>query len=393
MESKIYEDYCTGCGLCQSFLNAELVKDEHGFENIKIGKDENLLKFCKETCPANGIHLLKEDSSTWGHYVSVYDAFACNDKIRFNSSSGGVTTAVAIFLLNKGYVDGVIQVGLDENDPFNTKIYCNQSAESVEKCCGSRYITSKPLNNIISYLETGNKYAFVGRPCDVVTLNNFLENNQQYKNSIYCTLTFFCAGAPSRRASEKLSKHLNVNAENCKQIRYRGNGWPGEATVTNKEGKSFSMPYIESWDRILGRDVRKICKFCTDGIGEMADISSGDLWYLSEDLKPIFDEKPGRNVTFARTSLGEKILKEAREEGYIDLSDYSKKINELDYIQPYHAIRRKTMYAKIAAMKTMGKVVPNYPNSVLKNYSKPRTFKQNFRTYLGTIHRILKGKI
>ena len=90
-----------------------------------------------------------------------------------------------------------------------------------------------------------------------------------------------------------------------KSLRYRGDGWPGYATATQYDGKVFKMDYNTSWGQILGRDIMKMCRFCLDGIGEMADISCCDAWYLTNDNKPDFSEADGRNAVFCRSKLGD----------------------------------------------------------------------------------------
>lgn len=387
----VYEEYCTGCGLCGSVLGASF-EERDGFSSVVIGADKELHAFCTGHCPAAGLHT-KDCTSPWGDYIEVYRAWATEETVRFRGASGGVTTAVALYLLESGKVDGVIQVGADPEDPFATKVYCNTDRAGVLACTASRYMTSSPLSTLMDYLGKGKTYAFVGRPCDVVVLNNFLATHPEYRPDIYCTLTFFCAGAPSQRASVELARRLGVRKEDCVNIRYRGEGWPGKATVTDTDGTSHTMEYIDSWNRVLGRDVRKMCKFCADGVGEAADISSGDLWYLDQNKKPLFEERAGENVTFARTQKGYEILADAKEKGYLTLLSYDALGTDMPYIQPYHATRKALLGAKVLAMKTAGKNAPRYPRSFLKRCAKALPVKVRMRTYLGTMKRILKKKL
>lgn len=397
MDKKIYSEYCTGCGLCVSYFGDNLIDGTDGFSCVDLQKNPDILQFCKDTCVANGNHIIKQEKSTWGAYKAVYEGYAINSDVRYASASGGVTTAVAMFLIDQKYVDGVIQIGADENDPYIPKVYFSKTSQEVYRRSASRYITSSPLSRLIQILdeldEADGKIAFIGRPCDVIVLNNFLKWNPKYENKVYCKLSFFCAGVPSVQASKRLVNVLGVESDQVKSIRYRGNGWPGKATVVNKEGKEFCMDYINSWNNILGRDIRKMCKFCSDGVGEFADISNGDLWKLNDELIPQFDESAGVNVTFARTSLGLEVLALAEKNGYISLIDYQSKIGQLEHVQPNHAIRKKMLWAKMVAMRIMLKAAPHYKLSILKEFSSDVPKLRNIRTILGTIKRIVAGKI
>ena len=387
---KSLRKYCTGCGLCTSLTGIPLTETGTGFVRVADLKDETINHICETICPASGKHIKYLSTSPWGEYNGKYAAFAKDEVIRFKAASGGVTTAIASFLIDKGFVDGVIQVGKSE-DPFATCVYCNTTKEEVINCSGSRYIVASPLSTIFQVIEKGGKYAFIGRPCDVLALRQYMHINPSVENSIYIMLSFFCAGSPSITASKKLVSRLNVSEKECKEIRYRGEGWPGKTTVTDKNGHKTSMEYSDSWNNILGRDVMPICKFCADGVGEFADISSGDLWYLSDEKTPSFNEQPGRNITFTRTKIGYDVMQMAVIDGYISISDY--KDDDLAYVQPYHANRKRLLLPKILAMKTMMQICPDYKIHDLIRLTKGIKFTKMTKTFLGTIKRILKTTI
>jgi coenzyme F420 hydrogenase subunit beta len=63
---------------------------------------------------------------------------------------------------------------------------------------------------------------------------------------------------------------------------------------------------------------RDRCLMCIDWSAELADISLGDYWG-PEQIKRI--EISEANSLLARTPKGEALLKEAKEAGYIELSD------------------------------------------------------------------------
>ena len=385
------KEYCTGCGLCNSIFNTKFIIDGDGFPKPDI-KSQEMLAFCEKVCPVNGNHLLKQTTDNWGSYVNVYEGYSLDETIRYKAASGGITTAIAVFLLETGKVDGIIQIG-EGDTQFQTKVYCSRTREEIILHSASRYITSSPLSDFLNIISAGGRYAFIGRPCDAIVLRNFLELMPQYKENIFCILSFFCAGTPSETASRKLSLELGIEPSTVKHIQYRGNGWPGKATVESIDGKKKTMEYIDSWNKILGRDILKICKFCTDGVGEAADISSGDLWYLNDRKQPVFDEQAGRNVVFSRSNKGDKLIMEAIQHGYIRVTSYETQISELDYVQPNHAVRKKLLYAKYLAMKIMRRSSPEYDVKMLKKFAKERSVKENIRTFMGAVKRILEGKL
>ena len=115
-------------------------------------------------------------------------------------------------------------------------------------------------------------------------------------------------GTPSLKANKKLLKFLNPYNNKIKELSYRGNGWPGNASILLENGKYNYTSYENSWGNYLGRDLQDICRFCWEGTGEAADISCGDGWYI-ENNKPVFAENEGRNVILARTLKRKAIIR------------------------------------------------------------------------------------
>lgn len=390
---KLYKEYCTGCGLCHSLYGVKFQMSESGFLEPEIVSDECESKL-KNICPCYGKQCgIMHSSDVWGREEGLYTAYSSDEYVRYSASSGGVLTQLCIFLLKEKLVDGILHVGKDENNPIGCKLYCSTTAEQVIKNCGSRYISSAPLYNIKEYIEETKKYAFIGKPCDIAAVRNWMRINSEIGGNIKYLLSFFCAGAPSEIANIRLLNKMGCNLDECVQLTYRGNGWPGYATAIDVAGKKHEIPYKEAWGQTLGRDIRKICRFCIDGLGEMADISCGDAWYLDADKKPSFDENKGRNVVFCRTKLGADIFLSAVKAGYIKLDDYSTIREDLKYLQYHQFFKKSTMYSSIMALQICGRQYPRYDKKKMNAYSAGVDKKLMLKKFLGTVKRIMQGKI
>lgn len=278
---RYFKKYCTGCGLCSSQCNT-VFKNENGFLTPDLHSDA--LDFCSKYCMSSYVPDQKDWSkSIWGNYESIYYGYSNDSDIRYLASSGGVITSICLYLLSNNIVDGILHTGCDESFPWRTKTFCSTTSEEVIARAGSRYAQSSPLKDIFNLIEHGKSYAYVGKPCDVYSLKAFCKNHKEFSGSITVTISFFCAGVPSETANLKLLTALSCKPDECAALSYRGMGWPGNAEVTTKTGISTSMDYQSSWGRILGRDIRTICRFCMNGTGECADISCGDAWYLKDN--------------------------------------------------------------------------------------------------------------
>ena len=389
MKDRRIIEYCTGCGLCESEEKAVLCKNHKGFVFPKNGDE----KWLESICPALANQESDMDSSkVWGREKRVYLGWSKDSVLRRKASSGGILTELASFLLDEKKVDCVIHTCASKESPTKTEICYSYNREELIKRCGSRYAISHPLAQI-NTIDHQKKYAFIGKPCDIVALKNYMKIKPELKTIIPYTFSFFCMGLPSETAQEKLLSELGCNPSDCKELLYRGNGWPGFTTAIDKNGKEYMMDYDTAWGQILGRDLMSSCRFCIDGIGEMADVACGDSWYLTAQGKPDFSEHDGRNVIFARTENGLELILNAIKSQRIEAEEYIDYENSLMKIQKSQYDRRVSMRARIAAMRVMGKPCPAYSHKMLRKYSSHLSMKKQLRICLGTCKRIIKGRI
>lgn len=387
---EFYKKYCTGCGLCHSVSNIEF-NYLNGFYWPNLTSEN--LEFCESYCPSSGKYSAMLSGDIFGKFENVYSGWSNRKDIRFKASSGGIITEICCYLLDNNIVDYVIQTGVDDNAPYKTKTYISNNSKDVERLCGSRYSESQPLKKILQMIDTNKKYAFVGKPCDIQALYMFMEQNEHLKSSILYLLSFFCAGQPSYNAQKKLLNKLGCSEiSQCKQLEYRGHGWPGFAKVTKKDGTTSAISYEESWGSILGRDIRPSCRLCLDGIGELSDISCGDYWYLNNNKKPSFEEGKGRNVIFARSKKGNELIKSMAKDGIVNIDEIGS-INDFKIIQEYQYIRKTTMYDVLRAIKLFGKNIPDYDTNILKIYKKQIDKKTRLKRFVGTLRRCYQKRI
>lgn len=392
---QVCTDFCTGCGLCHSVAGVPFTTNEKGFKTPTLSEKE--IPLLKKVCPAAGNALNNySDGSIWGVVRKAYLGYASDEDIRFKASSGGVITALCLYLIDKKIVDGVIQTKKHSEDPRLTETIVSTNRADVLTCCGSRYTTSSPLMTIKQLVEPGKSYAFVGKPCDISALRMYQKSSSdEWIKQIKYMITFYCAGQPSINANNKLLAELGCkDIKDCEDLRYRGYGWPGKAVAKLKGGSENTMDYESSWMKILGRDTRRICRFCTDGTGEYSDVSCGDAWFLDAANHPDFTERSGRNIIFARTEEGISLINAAINDGYVCAEDFDmKRSNEIKLFQPYHYTRKASLSTLKIAMKLCGRDFPFYDMSKLNKFAKGFPLKGKIYRFLGTLQRIKQGKI
>ena len=379
---------CNGCGLCEAVCpDVRMRLQDDGFFRPEASATSNGdITTIRKVCPGlNVVSPRNGNHSIWGDVVRVCNAWAADTDIRHSSSSGGVTTALAIYLLESGKVDAVLHVGTDDNGDYRSNHLCiSHTREHVLKRNASRYAPALVFNHIKQILDSDNStYAFIGKPCDIAGMQNMVNAFPQYKNRIGYYLAIFCAGIPSFRATEQAINTLEHDAP-VKTVRYRGDGWPGYFTVTYTDGTSRRMTYNDSWGKILGKSLAFRCKVCPDSIGLLTDIASGDAWNTRNGY-PDFTEGEGRNFCFVRTNRGEQLLRDAVTAGYI--TEEQLDINEVEQMQRYQHTRRKEVGWRIAAAWFMSGFKVNFQGTGWQRNALRINPLRGFRILMGSAKR------
>lgn len=393
-EDIVKNGLCLGCGLCEAVSKGKIkmILADNGFykpSGIETGKWDDVIN---KVCP--GINVLNKNRakhfSIWGNVLQVSNAWATDTELRRISSSGGVTSSLAIYLLETHQVDGVLHVGVQEGSHLYNKLYVSRNREDIMRLCGSRYAPANVFSDITNVLDSFGRdtFAFIGKPCDIAALKNFMAVYPQYEGRIKFFLAIFCAGMPSYNATERAIDTFKKNATPL-TLRYRGDGWPGYFTVTYSDGSFCRMTYNESWGKILGREVGFRCKICADGIGLLADIASGDAWN-TKDGYPDFTEADGRNFCFIRTTSGLRLFEEAEKAGYIVTEKLN--VSEVKDMQRPQYMRRQIAGWRIAVVQILTHGMLNFQGIGFYRLALKANWWHGFKNACGTAKRLFQLK-
>ncbi|GAB3100485.1 Coenzyme F420 hydrogenase/dehydrogenase, beta subunit C-terminal domain [Cupriavidus yeoncheonensis] len=368
--------------------------DSAGFlrPQIRYPVSRELDAYVREVCPGVSLDLQNSGNDIhpeWGPITSVHIGWSTDPEVRYRGSSGGGISALLIFLLESGQADFVAHIGVSNDDPFQNVRRISRSRADVLEGAGSRYAPAAPMEAVDSLFSTGERFAFVGKPCDVAAMHAYLRQYPEKAPQVVALLSFICAGVPSMRATLKVLETMGTSPEETVRFSYRGNGWPGLATARTRNGSEFTMDYSASWGNILGRDLQLRCKVCPDGTGEFADIVCGDAWY-GEDGYPQFDEQEGRSLVISRTATGERLLREAALAAALCIEPCN--VREIARMQPYQQSRKRVSLGRLAAVALRFGFIPKFKGLRLWRASRRGGFMPLLRNFVGTYRRLIPGK-
>ncbi len=396
-KSKIHKIYqnnlCIGCGLCESIVgteNIEMSLNSKGFFYPKvkhvIEEGENIIQ---SVCP--GLNIVNDikfekNESIWGKVLESYSGYSNDEVVRKKGSSGGVASAIAIYLIETKQVDCVLQVGGDKDDYTRNTLKYSRNRNDVINAASSRYAPALVFDKIGKILtSTSETFCFIGKPCDISALKNYVHVYPEFKNRFKVYISIMCAGIPSFEGTQEVLNNFNHQPP-VKNVVYRGNGWPGNFSFNDNSGEEFQMSYNESWGNNLNRYLNFRCKICPDGIGLQADIVVGDAWETNDGY-PDFTERDGQSIILARTEEGSNILKNMKDEK--QLSTQKLDLDIIAKMQPYQYYRRTRVASRIFAVHLLKSVRLNFKNTRIYLNLLHSSIISILREFLGTVRRLL----
>ena len=311
MHNRLFTEQCCGCNACYNICPVGAISMEENSEGflfpvINQEKCVNCGK-CERVCPAINKKEVKERD-----IKTVYAAMA-NDEIRYNSSSGGIFTLIANYILeNSGYVSGAAF----SEDFKKVEHIIISSKEDLHKLQTSKYVQSDIGNvfkEIKELLNSEKEVLFTGTPCQVQGLKSFL--GKEYKN-LY-TADVLCHGAPSP-AVWRDYLNLKFFDKTFEKVNFRDKkyGWKSPLILSLKsrdgynEYTSKENIYYQSFLKNL--ILRKSCGTCLyTNLDRPSDITLGDFWKIQKFDKKLNDKK-GTSLVMVNSDKGQYLFEKIK---------------------------------------------------------------------------------
>lgn len=308
---KIYKKKkdCCGCNACKQVCPNSAIsmkQDTEGFYYPYIDADKCVgCGLCEKVCPIKNVKNKTDDVK------KSYVAYTTNDEIRLRSSSGGIFTILAEYVLETG---GVV-VGAAFDDGWMVHHICITNKDELEKLRGSKYVQSRIENTFKDtkkFLGEGRKVLFSGTACQIAGLKEYLRKDYE---GLY-TVDVLCHGVPSSEVwniyKENYIKEYNEEIEQI-FFRKKDSGWKN---FTIELGFSNSKAYKEIFfkDSFMRLFLSEIClrPSCYDckfkKLERESDLTIGDCWGI-ENYMPEMDDDKGTSVIMIHSDKGIKLWK------------------------------------------------------------------------------------
>lgn len=345
---------CSGCMACIDICPREAISIVDNLKSYNAVIDESKCVNC------NACHKVCQNNNPveCNEPIQWSQGWAVNENLRKRSSSGGLATAIAFsFVQNGGIVWGCT---------FRNGEFRFESAEQIielEKFVGSKYVKSNPsgaYKQIKNALKNGKKALFIGLPCQVSALKNFV--GKTLGKNLY-TIDLICHGTPSPQILEIFLKQYNQSLANLNDIKFRIKAkfmlyGDYKGIITNGVTDKFSIAFLNS---LTYTENCYSCQYAQKR--RVSDLSLGDSW--GSEL-PIQEQKKGVSLILCQTSKGIELLEKT--ELHLESVDSEKAIqNNHQLKQPSIAPKgREKFFSDIGKKKFNLLVFEAFPKQCLK---------------------------
>jgi coenzyme F420 hydrogenase subunit beta len=306
MTKVVEAEKCVSCGTCVAvcpFNCLELVN-----EKPSLVKECKVCGICAQVCPRYQWEMAKVENfvfgrerkpeESYGIHRRIAIAQATDDRILRVRQDGGVATALLLFAMENGFIDGAIVAGTNQEKPFFPAPMLATTTEQILEAGGTKYSCSPNLLALADVLKQKKaNVAFVGTPCQIHAIRKMqMAGLKRHSAPLKFLIGLMCSECFTYEGLMETHIHgkLGINLADIRKMNIKG-----KMLVTTDAGVTV-IPLSE-----IKQYARKSCGVCDDFSSELADVSVGGLGL------------EGWTFVIIRTAKGEELFSGAEKAGFL----------------------------------------------------------------------------
>lgn len=251
----IKKGLCTGCGTCVGVCPAGVIQFDFDLEEpVLEGSCVTSCGICYEICPGKDIPLLKlekkflgvarnQQNELWGVAIGFLKGFSKISEIRQIGASGGLTTALLIYALEQGEIDGAIVTMMDPEKPWRVKPTLAKTKTELIKAAKSKYVIC-PNNMVLKEARGVDRVALVGLPCHIHGIRKLQCHNGlgTLAKKVVLVLGVFCGSNWPYKATEHMIREISgVSFGEIERFEYRGGTDSQDVKILTNDKKEITI--------------------------------------------------------------------------------------------------------------------------------------------------------
>lgn len=358
---------CNRCGTCVGLSDGKIVfgnKEKRYLPQIKEHPDPQTNEIILQACSGRAFNFPENRKRIFGEntphhiYTGAYRQISigyCTDpQIRLNAASGGIISAMLIYLLRKREIDGAVVLGMSKQKPWLTEPFIATTESEILDAAQSKYIISS-VNEILPAIGAFNgRLAYVGLPGQVQSVRALQQMNHPWvKNIKFIFGPFFGNTLHFSSIRSFLRSYGEKDYTRIEKLYFRHGEWPGNMRVELKGGRILQLKKFHA-NYLIPFHIVKNSLICTDLTNEFTDVSGGDAW------APVYEERgKGYSMVITRSEQGENLINRMLNDGFLELSPIT--LEECITMHSHgYDLKKRGAFIRMQFIKMLGRKVPDY---------------------------------
>lgn len=254
-----------------------------------------------------------------GSFQKVFFTHATDKELRERAASGGSVTALFVYMLETGQVDGVLTVrSVVADGKVRPEFFIARNREELRSAQGSKYSALFFVQHGLPLLKAfPGKVAVVLLPCDAKTLYHARQKDPDLNERVKLVITLVCGHNSEPELTDEVVARLQGKKGELTDYVYRQGHWRGRLEATFEGGEKVESPFSTFSDyRNLYFFAQRKCHHCCDHFGFHSDLSAGDVWSPRMKALPV-----KHTAIITRSEFGQRLLEQATSDGAIVATD------------------------------------------------------------------------
>jgi len=339
---------CAGCAACVVSCDPGVLVFE---TEPKIKGKCTSCGTCYSVCPQTPTEKdllggLPEGSQTdpsVGSFLEALSVHSLDEEVLKRCQDGGAVSSLLLSLLEEGYLDGALLMGVGE-EPWRPRAMVARTREEVLSAAGTKYTRGPlflPLREAVEKLSL-QKVAVVGVPCQVRAVRKMQRGDLPYPKlgeKIKLVIGLFCMESfHHEKLRDFLKEKLGVSLEEVVKFDIK----KGKFICRLRDGQSKEIEV-----KALHDCVNPSCTLCTDFTSELADLSAGAVG------SPL-----GRSTVLVRTARGREALEILRRSGKAEIKPLAEFKPGLEGVKKVGSFKKTGAAKEREKRKEEGKPLP-----------------------------------
>jgi coenzyme F420 hydrogenase subunit beta len=331
VSSVVLNNQCIGCGACTIVCDFNAITMDYsqlqGYSLPTVNQETcTSCKTCLQVCFGfTTDYLISDDylefmKCVFNTPLDTFSGFISDGEVRRASSSGGIISAIAQDLLQKGLNSKVIVTKSEQGYPPFSQFVIAHSIDDIESARGTKYCPVR-IDIALKQMRENETYGIVALPCQLYTIQKLIEL-KRIKGKISLFIGLICGGTPTYNALEYIMQNWEIDTKRISHVQYRANEWPGTMRIESSEGiRTTYIKTSEYWPIMSPWFHMERCLTCMSGMNPRADLVCGDYW------NPIImeNDEDGTSLILCRTEKAKSIIDSLTERKLLVITriDYS----------------------------------------------------------------------